>query len=139
MEDQTKITWSLTCMKLIQVKLIFGNDLLVVRLVFFHHRLKEEVSFLVISIHYMLWWPKFESKISASINSIKSVTTKVHSIIFTWSKKTVVWSKGWVTYRFSYLYRSTLTGGSVRGGGATINNDVLKFRKVIEFESSCII
>ena len=87
MEDQTKITWSLTCMKLIQVKLIFGNDLLVVRLVFFHHRLKEEVSFLVISIHQMLWWPKLESKISASIKSTKSVTTKVDNIIFMWSKK----------------------------------------------------
>ena len=87
MEDQTKTSWSLTCMKLIQVKLIFGNDLLVVRLVFFHHRLKEEVSFLVISIHQMLWWTKLESKISASIKSSKSVTTKVDNIIFMWSKK----------------------------------------------------
>ena len=40
-------------MKLIQVKLMFGNDLLVVRLVFFHHSLKEKVSFLVISIHHI--------------------------------------------------------------------------------------
>ena len=32
---------------------MFGNDLLVVRLAFFDHSLKEKVSFLVISIHHI--------------------------------------------------------------------------------------
>ena len=29
-------------------------------------------------------------------------------------------------------------GGGGGGGGGTITNDILKFREVIEFESSCI-
>ena len=46
----------------------------------------------------------------------------------------------WVTYRFSYAmpFSVTLAGGGGWGMG-TINNEVLKFRKIIEFESSCIV
>ena len=44
------------------------------------------------------------------------------------------YDKGRVTYRFSYVIRHN----DARGWGA-ITNDVLKFRKFIESESSCIV
>ena len=45
-------------------------------------------------------------------------------------------AKGWVTYRVSYAVCHNDTGGWGRG---VITNDALKFKKINEFESSCIV
>ena len=41
-------------------------------------------------------------------------------------------------YFFTQCVIMTLSGGGGGEGGEAITNNVLKFRKVIEFESSCI-
>ena len=59
-----------------------------------------------------------------------------HRILFARNNLIIVYifRKVWVTYRFLYAMHQN----KAQGGG-TITNDVLKFSKVIEFESSCVV
>ena len=59
-----------------------------------------------------------------------------HRILFARNNLTIVYifHKVWVTYRFLFAMHHN----EAQGGG-TITNDVLKFSKVIEFESSCVV
>ena len=47
-------------------------------------------------------------------------------------------TKGWVTHQFSYAMRHNNARGWEKGWGGGITNDILKMRKVIEFQSHLI-
>ena len=71
-----------------------------------------------------------EKKSSTDLQRLHLIKKLMHS---TWHYKhyCCFLNLGVVTYRFSYAKRH-----NDAGGGGTITNDVLKFRKIIEFQSS---